>query len=96
MRVLLHCVILIAGERSQICYPCRMQSFGKNLSKIRTARGLTRSELARMSGVSRQLIDGYERGEESRFLNPSYVSVARLAKALGVEVAKLAGKLNNA
>jgi transcriptional regulator with XRE-family HTH domain len=71
-----------------------MASFGQNLARMRQEAGVTRLELAKRSGLSRQMIDGYERDIEKRFRNPSYRSVVRLASALFVSVVALAGDLN--
>jgi transcriptional regulator with XRE-family HTH domain len=50
-------------------------------------RGMSVSELARVSGVSRPLIYQWWRGEQ----RPSRTSIARVAKPLGVEPSDLLG-----
>jgi transcriptional regulator with XRE-family HTH domain len=58
---------------------------GRNIKKIRLARGLTQEELAELSGFSQQYISGLERGGR----NPTVVSLYELAQALGVNYLEL-------
>jgi len=52
---------------------------GRNVRRIRLAKGLTQEAFAERSGFSQQYISGLERGRR----NPSIVSVYELAQALG-------------
>ncbi|URI15584.1 MULTISPECIES: helix-turn-helix domain-containing protein [Brevundimonas] len=52
---------------------------GRNVKRIRTARGLTQEELAERSGFSQQYLSDLERGRR----NPTIVSLWELAQALG-------------
>jgi transcriptional regulator with XRE-family HTH domain len=54
--------------------------FGRRLAQIRTAKGWSRNELARRSGLNRQSIDRWE----STDTEPIWSSVVALARALGV------------
>jgi transcriptional regulator with XRE-family HTH domain len=58
-------------------------SFGARLRETRKARGLKGIQLAERSGVDGSTISRYEKGER---LAPEADKVARLAKALGVNV----------
>jgi transcriptional regulator with XRE-family HTH domain len=53
---------------------------GRNLSRIRTAKGLTQEALAERSGFSQQYLSGLERGRR----NPTIVTLYELAQALEV------------
>ncbi len=53
---------------------------GRNLERIRRAKGLTQEELAVVSGFSQQYLSGLERGRR----NPTVVTVYEIAKALDV------------
>lgn len=59
-------------------------SIAKNLTRIRSAAGLSQGALAKLSGVSQQLISQIERGE-----NSSTKHLPKLANALGVGIADL-------
>ncbi len=61
--------------------------FGKRLKKLRQAAGLTQNQLAEELGVTRRIIDYYER--ESHQL-PAYL-LADLAKILNTTVDELLG-----
>ena len=54
---------------------------GRNLARIRTAKGLTQEALAERSGFSQQYLSGLERGRR----NPTVVTLYELAQALGVD-----------
>jgi transcriptional regulator with XRE-family HTH domain len=54
---------------------------GRNLARIRTAKGLTQEALAERSGFSQQYLSGLERGRR----NPTIVTLYELAQALGVD-----------
>lgn len=62
----------------------RDMSIAKNLTRIRSGAGLSQAALAKLSGVSQQLISQIERGE-----NSSTKHLPKLANALGVGVAEL-------
>jgi len=53
---------------------------GRNLARIRNAKGLTQEVLAERSGFSQQYLSGLERGRR----NPTIVTIYELAQALGV------------
>jgi transcriptional regulator with XRE-family HTH domain len=53
---------------------------GRNVKRVRIARGLTQEELAERSGFSQQYLSDLERGRR----NPTVVSLWELAQALGV------------
>lgn len=58
---------------------------GKNLKRYREAKALSQEALAFEADLHRTYVSGVERG----IRNPSVVSVARLADALGIEPYKL-------
>jgi len=62
--------------------------FGKRLREIRTAKGLTQTKLAEISGISRRLIVHYE----SHVKKPPIDKVNILADVLNVSVDELLGK----
>jgi len=53
---------------------------GRNVRKIRKAKGLTQEVLAEVSGVSQQYVSDLERGRR----NPSVITLYVLAQAMGV------------
>jgi transcriptional regulator with XRE-family HTH domain len=53
---------------------------GRNVRRIRIARGLTQEQFADVSGFSQQYISDLERGRR----NPTIVSLYEMAVALGV------------
>lgn len=53
---------------------------GSNFARLRRTSGLTQEEIAERSGLSQQYISGIERGTR----NPTVVTLAQIAKALGV------------
>ena len=59
--------------------------FGARLAEARKAAGLTQAKLARLLGVSQQIIDYYER----RAKNPTTSFVTKAADALSVSVDEL-------
>ncbi len=61
--------------------------FGKNLRKIRKAKGYTQEKLAELSGVSRRMIGHYETVVQ----NPSLDKVKKLSHALNVSDEELLG-----
>ena len=61
--------------------------FGKRLSLIRRQRGLTQQQLADLAGVTRKMVDYYER----RAVNVRTDTLMSLSKALGMSVDALLG-----
>jgi transcriptional regulator with XRE-family HTH domain len=61
--------------------------FGQRLAALRKAKGLTQRELAERVGVTRPMIDYYER----RATNPTLDFIERAAAALGVSTAEVLG-----
>jgi DNA (cytosine-5)-methyltransferase 1 len=59
--------------------------FGHRVRRLREAKGISQEDLAFQAGLHRTYIGGVERAER----NPTIQSAARLAKALGVDVAEL-------
>ena len=58
----------------------RRPALGFAVRELRRARGLSQDELAARSGMHRTYVGGIERGRR----NPTYASLARLARGLGV------------
>ncbi|MEE3383525.1 MAG: helix-turn-helix transcriptional regulator [Prevotella sp.] len=58
---------------------------GKIIKSKRESKGLTQMELAAKSGVDRNYVGMLERGER----NPSYLSLLKIAKGLGIPVFNL-------
>ncbi len=58
---------------------------GKVIKSKRELKGLTQIELAMKSGVDRNYVGMLERGER----NPSYLSLLKIAKGLGIPVFNL-------
>ena len=59
--------------------------FGKRLRKIRRNQDLTQAQLAETIGVTMEFVSLLERGQTS----PSFETLDKLAKALGVPVSEL-------
>jgi transcriptional regulator with XRE-family HTH domain len=57
-------------------------TFGERLTELREAADLTQYALAKKSGLSKQAISLLERGESE----PTWITVRKLARALGVSV----------
>ena len=53
---------------------------GRNVARLRQARGLTQEELAERAGFSQQYLSGLERGAR----NPTLGTIYEVARALGV------------
>ena len=53
---------------------------GKNLKRIRTAKGISQGEIGRILGVDKGFVSNIENGKT----NPTLVTITKLAKALGV------------
>ncbi|SOE17161.1 DNA-binding XRE family transcriptional regulator [Hoeflea halophila] len=62
-----------------------VQTFARNLKRLRSKAGMSQEELALKSGLDRTYVSGCERGVR----NPSLVSVEKVASALGVRVEEL-------
>lgn len=60
-------------------------AFGRRLSRLRLARGLSQEELAFRCGLHRTYVGAIERGEKSPTLN----TVVALAAGLGVDITTL-------
>lgn len=58
---------------------------GRNVQRLRLARGLSQEDLADEAGVHRTYVSGVERGVR----NPTVTIIAKLAKALGVAPGEL-------
>lgn len=58
---------------------------GKNLKRIRTAKGITQGDIVRTLGVSRSFVSNIENGKT----NPTLATIAKLAKAVGVSIGEL-------
>ncbi|MFI4935211.1 MAG: helix-turn-helix domain-containing protein [Caulobacterales bacterium] len=56
------------------------QLVGRNLKRLRAAKGLTQEELAVKCGFSQQFLSGIERGKR----NPTIVTLYEIAQALEV------------
>ena len=59
--------------------------FSDKLKKLRTERGLTQTELAKLIGTSKQVVCRYESGENT----PKVTTADRMAKILHVPLAYL-------
>jgi transcriptional regulator with XRE-family HTH domain len=59
--------------------------FGRNLKRVREARGLSQEDLMARADVHRTQVSKYERGETE----PQLEIIARLAMALGVSIDSL-------
>ena len=58
---------------------------GKNLKRIRTAKGISQGEIGRILGVDKGFVSNIENGKT----NPTLATIAKLAKAVGVSVDEL-------
>ncbi len=54
---------------------------GRNVARLRRAKGLTQEQLEERSGFSQHYLSGLERGQR----NPTIVTIYELAKALDVD-----------
>ena len=59
--------------------------FARNLKTYRTLAGMTQTDLAQLSGLTRAVINNYERGQSE----PSFESLCRISDALGISVTEL-------
>lgn len=58
---------------------------GKNIKRIRTAKGITQGDIVRALGVGRGFISNIENGKA----NPTLGTISKIAKALGVPIEEL-------
>ena len=58
---------------------------GRNLVRLRTAKGWTQEQLSAASGFSQQYLSGLEAGKR----NPTIVTIFEIAQALGVSHVEL-------
>ena len=58
---------------------------GKNIRKLRMAKGFTQESLAFEAGLDRSYLGGVERGER----NLSFLTLSTIAKCLSCDIAKL-------
>ncbi len=58
---------------------------GKNLKRIRTAKGITQGDIVRALGMTRGSVSNIENGKA----NPTLATIARLAKSMGISVGEL-------
>lgn len=75
----------MAKSKKQIEHDPVVALFGQKLKEIRTSRGLTQAQLAEEAQVTTSYITRLENGTSA----PGIDLVARLAKALGAEIADL-------
>ena len=61
-------------------------AFGSAVGEVRRRSGLSQEALAQGAGLQRTYVNEVERGRR----NPTLITVARLAEALGISVAELA------
>ena len=61
------------------------ETFGKNLKKIRSTKGLTQAELAEKAQISPQMVSSYEKMKK----DPSLTNAINIAAALGVSLDSL-------
>lgn len=62
-----------------------LRQFGNNVKKLRIAKDWSQEELARRTGLHRTYIGSIERSER----NVSLINVAKIAKALSVNIKDL-------
>ena len=58
---------------------------GKNLKRIRTAKGITQGDIVRKLGVGRGFISNIENGKA----NPTLATIAKLAEAVNIPIDEL-------
>ena len=61
------------------------EKLGKNLKRIRTAKGISQGEIGRKLEVDKSFISNIENGKT----NPTLATIAKIAKAIGVSVGEL-------
>lgn len=70
------CLWIMTNESSKL---------GKNLKRIRTAKGITQGDIVRKLGLGRGFISNIENGKA----NPTLSTITKIAKAIGVSVGEL-------
>ena len=58
---------------------------GKNLKRIRTAKGITQGDIVRKLRLGRGFVSNIENGKA----NPTLSTITKIAKAIGVSVGEL-------
>ena len=58
---------------------------GKNLKRIRKAKGITQGDIVRKLGLGRGFVSNIENGKA----NPTLSTITKIAKAIGVSVGEL-------
>lgn len=61
------------------------EKLGKNLKRIRTAKGISQGEISRILEVDKSFVSNIENGKT----NPTLATIAKIAKAIGVSVGEL-------
>ena len=61
------------------------EKLGKNLKRIRTAKGISQGEISRKLEVDKSFVSSIENGKT----NPTLATIAKIAKAIGVSVGEL-------
>ena len=61
------------------------EKLGKNLKRIRTAKGISQGEISRILEIDKSFISNIEAGKT----NPTLATIAKIAKAIGVSVGEL-------
>ncbi len=62
-----------------------VRRFGKNMKRLREAKGMSQGDIYRATKIERAYISNLESGKQ----NPTLETIAKIAKALGVEVSEL-------
>ncbi len=62
-----------------------VQKFGKNMKKIREAKKMSQGDIYRATKIERAYISNLESGKQ----NPTLETIAKIAKALKVEIGDL-------
>jgi transcriptional regulator with XRE-family HTH domain len=62
-----------------------VQKFGKNMKKIREAKGMSQGDIYRATKIERAYISNLEAGKQ----NPTLETMEKIANALGVQVSDL-------
>jgi len=61
------------------------ERLGKNLKRIRTAKGISQGKISRILEVDKSFVSNIENGKT----NPTLATIAKIAKAIGVSVGEL-------
>lgn len=61
------------------------RKFGRNMKRIRTAKGITQGDISRALKVARSFISNIENGKA----NPTLATVSKIAKVLSVPIEDL-------